>query len=179
MNALIHGFRHYVDFSGRDSRRQFWGFFLLTRLISLLLLLPIVIASCHILADVFHMLQAQNFHPHAASADSEQVTSYALDAFGSLLQHSAVVIIFCLLLSLWWLAILVPTIAATVRRLRDAGQSPWWILPPAFTFTPLQQLIPALGAWPALLCLITLVLCCQPTANKQNLEQEREATSAP
>ena len=44
MNALFHGFRHYVDFRGRDTRSQFWGFVIATHLIGMILLLPMMMS---------------------------------------------------------------------------------------------------------------------------------------
>ena len=53
-----------------------------------------------------------------------------------------------LLSGLFFLAILVPSLALTARRLHDMGQSGWW---------QLLMLIPFLGA------LAILVMCCLPS----------------
>lgn len=171
MNDLLHGFRHYADFSGRDRRGQFWGFILLTQLIGFLLLLPIIIAAFHIVADLFDLAMAQNTHPSAAPVTDEALSTHAYELAISLLKSSAVIIISLILCSLWWLITLLPTAAATARRLRDSGHSPWWVLPPALTFTSIAALIPGLTSWSALLCLVTLVLCCLPTAPEPKTEE--------
>lgn len=160
MNSLFHGFRHYADFSGRDTRGQFWGFILSTQIISLILLIPIIIFSYHMLADAFRAMMEQNLAPGGRPLSNEEI----LALIPSFFTHGIGVILFTILITLWQLVIIVPTAATTVRRLRDAGQSPWWVLPPLLTFTPLVVISSHLMGLPPLLCIVTLVMCCLPTA---------------
>ncbi|MGL4745435.1 MAG: DUF805 domain-containing protein [Dermatophilaceae bacterium] len=53
-----------------------------------------------------------------------------------------------LLSGIWWIAVLLPSLAVTVRRLRDAGHAEWWLL---------ILLVPAAGL------VVIVILCCQPT----------------
>ena len=36
--------------------------------------------------------------------------------------------IFGFILAIWFLVMLIPSLSIAIRRLRDAGKSPWWIL---------------------------------------------------
>lgn len=157
MKALIHGFRHYADFSGRDRCGKFWGFIFSCFIISLLLMLPVVLTGLQLITALIEALIQKK-----AAAPAEG------DMLRHLLSQSIVMIICMILMILWWLATLIPTAAATVRRLRDAGQSPWWVLPPLFTCTPLSALTSGLGAWPWLLSMVTLILCCLPTKTESS-----------
>ena len=49
-----------------------------------------------------------------------------------------------MLLTLYLLATLIPTLAATVRRLHDAGRGVWW-LPLGFVLTPVAFVLGAMG----------------------------------
>lgn len=158
MFSLIHGYRHYADFTGRDTRRQFWGFILASILIGILLTLPILFSIGHLIAATFHAAIQQNVRPEAPPIPvSEEIVRM-------IFHKGVVIIIFAILNILWGLANIVPLIATTVRRLRDAGYSPWWVLPPIFTFSPLLPLTGSLSGWVSLLSLVTLVLCCLPGA---------------
>ena len=158
MNGFVHGFRHYADFSGRDSRSLYWSFIVGTHTVLILLALPAHIMlmlalpgfleelfSTFTLAeveDIVTMVQGNEF--------SQFVTTYFTEFFvGNLCAMG------CLIAAgVWALIITVPTVAATVRRLRDAGQSPWWVLPPCLSFVPL------LGSVACVLSVVTLVYCC-------------------
>jgi uncharacterized membrane protein YhaH (DUF805 family) len=59
-----------------------------------------------------------------------------------------------LLGALYFLGILIPSIAVTVRRLHDTGRSGWWIL---------ISLVPVIGA---LVLLVFVVLDSEPRANE-------------
>lgn len=150
MNSLFHGFRHYADFSGRDTRGQFWGFILSTQIISLILLIPIIIFSYHMLADAFRAMMEQNLAPGGRPLSNEEI----LALIPSFFTHGIGVILFTILITLWQLVIIVPTAATTVRRLRDAGQNPWWVLPPCLSFVPVISIITSA------LSIVTLIYCC-------------------
>lgn len=60
-----------------------------------------------------------------------------------------------ILVMLYNLAVLLPSLGVTVRRLHDTGRSGWWML---ITFVPLILVIPVLILAPPVLLLIALVL---------------------
>ena len=158
MSGFLHGFRHYADFSGRDARGLYWEFIVGTHAVLVLLALPAYVALlmalpdflCELLStftpeeveDVFFMLRNEEFSLFISSYFSEFLAGN-LCATGCLFAAGV-----------WALIIMLPTVAATVRRLRDAGQSPWWVLPPCFS------LVPLLGSVASVLSVVTLVFCC-------------------
>ncbi len=76
MNYYIRVFKKYADFEGRDTRPQYWYFYLINLMVSIFL--------SFINTDV--------------------------------------------LVSLYALVILIPSLAVGVRRLHDIGKSGWWLL---------------------------------------------------
>jgi uncharacterized membrane protein YhaH (DUF805 family) len=86
MNWYVAVLKKYSDFSGRARRKEYWMFYLINTLIS------IVIAGIDTVFDLGY--------------------------------QSGVTVLYCL----YSLAIVVPSIAVTVRRLHDTGRSGWWWL---------------------------------------------------
>lgn len=153
MKGFIHGFRHYIDFAGRDSRSLFWGFIIGTHLVFLLLLIPLLVFLVRFVLGMQHALLLPDGPKTCPAELAELVRGCS--------QQGGVTALLCLCAALGWLlVILLPTVAATVRRLRDAGQSPWWVLPPVLSCLPIASF---LGLWPLLFSLVTLVLTCLPT----------------
>lgn len=102
---MILPFRRYAQFSGRSRRLEYWAFTLLN-LIVVLLIMAVAMAF----GFSFTALSSIE-----AGADPSLV-------FGSgffLLMG---------LVSIYGLAILIPSIAVTVRRLHDRDMSGWWYL---------------------------------------------------
>ncbi|ALW88256.1 DUF805 domain-containing protein [Deinococcus actinosclerus] len=129
MNEYLNVIRNnYANFTGRARRREYWMFTLINSVILILLQIPVqgaVIA-----------MAAQNEADTAPSAGLTGVT-----------------LIFLILLVVYSLAVMVPSIAVTVRRLHDTGKSGWWYL---------LNLIP-LGS---LVILVFMVLDSEPGSNK-------------
>ncbi|MEP3276063.1 MAG: DUF805 domain-containing protein [Stappiaceae bacterium] len=91
--------RHkYFTFSGRASRSEYWFFMLFTILISIAIVIPIT------LTDGQKWFSGGNFN----------------DLF------SGVSGIFSVAFILFWLAVILPTFAVTVRRFHDVSLSGWW-----------------------------------------------------
>lgn len=91
--------KRYADFEGRASRSEYWWFALAEMLLTLLSALLLgSVAACAM---------------HDSSAGPGIATA---------------LVILLLLLCLAWLALVVPTLAVTVRRLHDAGYSGWFYL---------------------------------------------------
>lgn len=165
MKSLLYGFQHYVDFSGKDSRSTYWGFIVGTHLILILLLLPSICLLMNCIIELFQTPQMASLLQDAANGQSvppEEVQELSANIVSSRLSNTTQMSIWvriCTPLAiLWFIGILLPTISATARRLRDAGQSPWWAAAPAATFLPL------VGGFASLLSLVTLIMCFLPTA---------------
>lgn len=150
MKELLHGLRHYADFSGRDDMRLFWVFVTYSHLIVILLLLPALYVvfeafSVH-LADLFYLQNAEDLHEFAQCVFID-----------SLREHQVALILLYLDIACIC-ALIVPSVAALVRRLRDAGQCVWWALPPVAACVPLLPFSCISGM---LLSIVTLVYCCK------------------
>jgi uncharacterized membrane protein YhaH (DUF805 family) len=91
--------KNYARFSGRASRAEFWWFFLF--------MMILYIGMWVVLFATLGL---------AASSGSKPSIGL-LGAFG----------IGWILLALFWLAMIIPTIAVQVRRLHDTDRSGWWI----------------------------------------------------
>lgn len=108
MNYYTQAFKHYFDFSGRATRKEFWMFVLFNIIISFIVGFIAGLIGVKVLNAVYNLL------------------------------------------------VLIPSISITVRRLRDAGLSVWWIL---------IGLIPFLGA---LALLIMAIKKSVPANSLQN-----------
>ncbi len=173
MNSLLLALRHYADFRGRTPRQPFWCFIALSQCIGLLFLLPLLFSffPCWwllthdptLLDSVVSMLEdirsaEQVFEEQIVPQTTTFISEYYADFP---LSHPWA--FWCTVLAaLWFLIFLVPTLSAGVRRLRDAGHSPWWILAPVAASIPV--------GWVATLGLscsvVTLVLWCLPSVGE-------------
>lgn len=98
MDKILRPWRHYVDFSGRSTRTEFWLFFIIFYVVMIAL-----VAIPFILSDV-------------GMAGFEAIES------------GAVAPIVLLPAALFLLASIIPNIAVTVRRLHDSNKSGWMYL---------------------------------------------------
>ncbi|SFF94627.1 Uncharacterized membrane protein YhaH, DUF805 family [Novosphingobium sp. CF614] len=95
-------FQRYVDFAGRSRRMEYWSFALLNLIVMTVLV---------------------------GLAFSTGFSYRALIAGGNFGAGLGIATIsFFAILGIYWLAVLVPTIAVTVRRLHDRDMSGWWYL---------------------------------------------------
>jgi len=108
MNALLTPLRRYVDFRGRSSRREFWGF------------VVAVIVVEFLLAIVDHWLGFGYLQRSWYSYQWELVGM--ADWNGGFLTVA------------FWLGVLIPMLAVTVRRLHDGNHTGVWLL---IAFVPL------------------------------------------
>ena len=143
----------YADFSGRSSRSDFWWVFLC----HFLLTLPFsLIAFFGFLIPLFSEIY------YAGLYDYEPDLSGAMAGAGL-----AVFIMF--LLAIYELATIVPYLAITVRRLRDAGFHWSFIFlgvgPTIASFIPILNILAALVSLPCGIALI--VLLCQASKPAQ------------
>ena len=113
MSWYLEVLKKYAVFDGRARRTEYWMFFLLSLVISVVLILI-----------------------------DRLIGTFTYQAGFGLLQ------------GLYSLAVLIPGLAVTVRRLHDTGRSGWWIL---------IALIPFIGG---LVLLVFMVLDSQPGENQ-------------
>lgn len=146
----------YADFSGRSSRSDFWWVVLCNFLITLPFSL---IAFFGFLIPLFSEIY------YAGLYDYEPDLSGAMAGAGL-----AVFIMF--LLTIYWLATIVPYLAITVRRLRDAGFHWSFIFlgvgPTIASFIPVLNILAALVSLPCGIALI--VLLCQASKPAQQVK---------
>ncbi|KXT70112.1 DUF805 domain-containing protein [Streptococcus cristatus] len=146
----------YADFSGRSSRSDYWWVVLCNFLITLPFSL---IAFFGFLIPLFSEIY------YAGLYDYEPDLSGAMAGAGL-----AVFIMF--LLTIYWLATIVPYLAITVRRLRDAGFHWSFIFlgvgPTIASFIPVLNILAALVSLPCGIALI--VLLCQASKPAQQVK---------
>ena len=137
---------HYADFSGRSSRSDYWW-----------------VVLCHVIVTapliIIFWVSAVGSILSAA-----QDTTYGYEPDPSaFLAGAGFAVIFWFILLIYYLAILVPSMAIIVRRLRDAGYH-WAFLflyvgPFLLSFIPVLNIIAGLVSLPCSIALI--VLLCQ------------------
>ena len=102
---MIMPFRRYAEFSGRSRRLEYWGFTLLNVIVILL-----IMAVAMAFGFSFTAL---------SSIEKGADPSLALGSGFYLLMG---------LIAVYGLAIIIPSVAVTVRRLHDRDMSGWWYL---------------------------------------------------
>jgi uncharacterized membrane protein YhaH (DUF805 family) len=124
MNAYFAALKKYGDFSGRARRSEYWSFSLISAAIYLVLLCT----------DIFVQ----------AGKDTDSLAGnngYSLGFLG-------------ILAVIYYLAVMLPSLAVFVRRLHDTGRSGWWWF---------ISIVPIVGA---IVILVFLVTDSQPGPNK-------------
>ncbi len=97
----------YAQFSGRASRSEFWFFVLFSLIVSILFaILDSVLGTGYTYEVTTNTLATAT--TEAASVNVTQTIGYLQSIYG--------------------LAVLIPSIAVSIRRLHDIGKSGWWIL---------------------------------------------------
>jgi uncharacterized membrane protein YhaH (DUF805 family) len=126
--------KQYADFSGRARRKEYWMFFLFNFLIFIIGLSVLDV----LLAFVLLAFRVSGFlFPSIIRLLDRLYILYILDRLYIL--HRLYVLLYAL-------AVLIPSLAVSVRRLHDIGKSGWWIL---ITLIPLVG-----GFWLFVLSLI-------------------------
>ena len=134
MEWMILPFKRYAEFSGRSRRMEYWMFTLLNVVVATILLF--VTGGLGALTDP------------AAGGDPTAGVMALFSGAG-------------LILVVYWLAILIPSIAVTVRRLHDRDLSGWWYLGAI-----VGSMIPLLGIVVAIGFLVVLALPGTPGSNR-------------
>ncbi len=126
MEWMILPFKRYAEFSGRSRRMEYWMFALLNVIVMTVLM--------------FLAFGAGGF---ASLADPEAAEAGLGAMFGGL----------GLLLVIYALAVLIPSVAVTVRRLHDRDMSGWWYLGAI-----LGSMIPVIGFLVSIAFLVLMAL---------------------
>lgn len=98
---MVLPFRRYADFRGRSRRKEYWLFILFVTLFYF------VVVTAAMTLGLFGSQAGVQPNPVA---------------FISSMGVMAIVLV------LFWLLTLIPSIAVSVRRLHDTGRSGWWLL---------------------------------------------------
>lgn len=104
LEYMLMPLRRYAQFSGRSRRMEYWSFTLFITIIVFVLM-----------GVMFGTGAATGAFSNLESGDPSALMGVMFGGFG-------------LVILLFWLAILVPSIAVTVRRLHDRDMSGWWYL---------------------------------------------------
>ena len=152
--------KQYADFSGRSSRSDYWWVVLCNILITLPLNLIVVVPF---MAAVFNYM-------------AELEYGYTPNP-GDIFALSGLSIFFLFVLGIFYLATFIPSLAITVRRLKDANFHWAFIFlgvgPSILCFIPILDIIGLLIAVPC--WIVLLVLLCQgskPSAISNNYGQQ-------
>ncbi len=135
MHWMFLPFRRYAEFSGRSRRMEYWMFALLNAIVMVV-----------IFGAMFAMRDIDDVAVDPANP---------LAIYGWMFSGVGV------LLLLWFLAVLVPSIAVSVRRLHDRDMSGWWYL--GFV---IGGLIPYIGLLISLAFLVIMLLPGTPGPNR-------------
>ena len=100
--------KKYADFSGRSRRMEFWMFTLISTIIYFIFAVIDSIAKLQLVVYEFVPI------PTDPAAGTDAIQTPPIE--------------FGILASIYWLAVLIPSISVTARRLHDIGRSGWWQL---------------------------------------------------
>lgn len=137
MEWMILPFKRYAEFSGRSRRMEYWMFALLNVIVVTVLMFIVLGAG-----GAASVLEAE------ASGDPSAGLAALFGGMG-------------LLILVWILAILVPSIAVTVRRLHDRDMSGWWYLGAI-----IAGMIPYIGFLVSIAFLVLMALPGTPGPNR-------------
>lgn len=146
INAYKKFWRNYINFSGNTNRTDYWLAWLMNAIIYLIALVILV---------AYLSISVLNGSYHEVSDVSDGV-SYYYQASGIFLP------LICWIITIYSVAIIIPSLSISIRRLQDAGFH--W----AFIFL---DLIPSIGS------IVLLILHCLPT-NAVNNKVLKKASQA-
>ncbi|MEL6541766.1 MAG: DUF805 domain-containing protein [Pseudomonadota bacterium] len=111
MHWMILPFKRYFDFEGRSRRMEFWMFALMNTAIALVLAGPMIFSVISAAMDPAVL--------NGGDDALDEAMYQSLIGFGGVGLG---------LYGIYALAVLIPNIAVTVRRLHDRNMSGWWYL---------------------------------------------------
>ena len=132
MEYMLMPFRRYAEFTGRSGRKEYWMFVLFN-----------VIVGCVLGAVI------------AIAGGGSSLQGAAAGNYGAIFGGLG------LLMVVWWLAVIIPSIAVGVRRLHDRDMSGWWYL----GFIVLS-VIPLIGIIASIAFIVIMALPGTPGPNR-------------
>ena len=133
-------FRKYANFKGRARRSEYWFFYLFNSLVNTVLTLAVALVAMGLtLSEALPLALQGEF----TGADVE----------GILVSMGGVLLAVFLVMAAFWLALLLPNLAVTWRRLHDIGKSGGWFF---------IGLIPLVGG------ILLLVWACRDSQMEEN-----------
>ena len=118
MEYMLMPLKRYADFQGRSRRKEYWMFTLGIVIVYMLLMIPMMSAVISAAAS------GRGNDPQAALSMFTGIGGIGM-----------------VLLTIFALAIFIPSLAVQIRRLHDTDRSGWWIL---LGFVPIVNYI---GIW--------------------------------
>ncbi|MDR1799239.1 MAG: DUF805 domain-containing protein [Bifidobacteriaceae bacterium] len=115
--AIKRFFAKYAVFSGRASRSEYWWAYLFTTVVSWILSIPAAVWLSQVFSKVIQWMIDSFEASNKSSVPEPEISA-----------PGALTIVFIALAAIWGLAILVPQLAITWRRLHDGGFSGLWYL---------------------------------------------------
>jgi uncharacterized membrane protein YhaH (DUF805 family) len=137
MEWMILPFKRYAEFTGRSRRMEYWMFALLNAIVVTILMVVVMGAG------------------GAAGLLDARASGNVSAEFGALFGGMG------LFLVLYGLAVLIPSIAVTVRRLHDRDMSGWWYLGAI-----IGGMIPLVGFLVSIAFLVLMALPGTPGPNR-------------
>ncbi|GAA2105521.1 DUF805 domain-containing protein [Brevibacterium salitolerans] len=149
--AVVRFFKKYARFSGYASLSEYWWAYLGVSLIGIVLSIPLMIGYFMMMASLFSA---------AATADpyTSEISSGAAAGAGV---GGILVLIGAIISGLFGLAVIVPQLAASARRLHDAGFSAFFLF---------LHLVPSVGS---LIVLVLTILPTKPEARRAEWDDVR------
>jgi len=102
----------YFDFKGKSSRSDFWSYIMSLMMIN---------AVCFLVLFLIYFSESTVDDNDVLYYGNITETMHWISKSGNLLLPA--VFIF----TVWYIYLIIPTLAITVRRLHDAGKSGWWV----------------------------------------------------
>ena len=134
IKAYIDFWKRAFDFRGRSTRPDYWWVYLINVIINTILVVGFVLI------------------PFFSSVSNDPAILYdSAEIQKMILKHMSPIIIFFSLIEL------IPQLSLQIRRLRDAGFHPAWVLLSYIGLIPFLALFTLIGS------IVLLIMSCQPT----------------
>ena len=123
MKWFIKCFKQYADFKGRARRREFWWFTLINFIIMVVFMIFMMVPVMKEMLNNPELLESM---AGSSSFDTAAYSDEYTKMVYSIMMKSTAFYIYCI----YSLAVLLPSLAVSVRRLHDTGRNGWWCLMP-------------------------------------------------
>lgn len=144
MEWMILPLKRYADFQGRSRRKEYWMFMLLNIIVMMVLAGPFI----------FNLISASAATAGSPGGDEAAIAAM-MEGGGGLSMISLG------LYGIYALAVFIPSIAVTVRRLHDRDMSGWWYLG-----LVVAGLLPVVGFLASIALIVLMVLPGTQGANR-------------